>query len=125
MNDDLAGASPVDQPVRPQRTEWTEIRLALRREYGHPYTYNGVPCMDFSRHVYVGRAGALLLKAEKQEAALRELVALKDIKERAGACWPGDPEAPELLRAYSERKDAAWQAARAALGPNVGVNRRA
>lgn len=40
----------------PKRTEWTEVRLALRLEYGHQYTYNGVPCMDFRKHVYVGRA---------------------------------------------------------------------
>lgn len=47
--------------------------------------------------------------------ALAELVALKDIKECAERCWPGDPEGPELLREYSTRKDAAWIAARLAL----------
>lgn len=106
-----AGASPVHQPVRPQRTEWTEIRLALRQEYGHPYNYNGVPCMDFSKHVYVGRAGALLLKAERQEAAARRVVeafeALGRTKDTAG-----------LLQARAHCENA-MTALKDVLGPSV------
>lgn len=67
---------PVQQQVRPQRTEWREIADALRREYGYPYTSNGEPRLDFSKHVYVGRAGSLLLKAEKQEAVMRAALLL-------------------------------------------------
>lgn len=104
----------------PKRTEWTEIRLALRQEYGHPYTYNGVPCMDFSKHVYVGRAGALLLKAEKQEAALRELVQCKSLKERAAEmAMTGKARAEDLQRMYDEyqkRQPLAWAEARRLLG---------
>ncbi len=46
--------------------------------------------------------------------ALAELVRLKDIKECAEQCWPGDPQGPALLREYSTYKDAAWAAAREA-----------
>ena len=67
----LAVGSNDGLGVLPKRTEWAEVRIALRKEYGRPYIYNGVPCMDFSRHVYVGRAGALLLKAERHEELLR------------------------------------------------------
>lgn len=97
-----AAGSPVEGRVRPQRTEWTEVRLALRQEYGHPYTYNGVRCMDFSRHVYVGRAGALLLKAERQEKLLREVL----------EALPG-LQAPNCLGMDL------YQRIGAALGPNV------
>ena len=53
--------------------------------------------------------------AERYRAALAELLAVKDIKARSEACWPGDPEIPVLMREYSTRKDAAWTGARAAL----------
>jgi hypothetical protein len=79
-----ADAGRLETPVRPQRTEWEEIRMALRQEYGHPYSYRGQPLVDFSRHVYVGRACALLLMAEKQERALREAIATL---ERDGDEW--------------------------------------
>lgn len=46
--------------------------------------------------------------------ALAELVRLKDIKECAEQCWPGDPQGPALLREYSSGKGAAWQAAKEA-----------
>lgn len=52
--------------------------------------------------------------------ALAELVALKKLKERLAKCWPDDPEAPELRRAYSERKGLAWAAAEAALAGHQG-----
>lgn len=52
-------------PAPSKHSEWTEIREALAREYGHPYTYRGMHLRDFSRHPYVGRAGALLLMAER------------------------------------------------------------
>ena len=107
-----AVAGPVERGVGPQRTEWTEVRLALRQEYGHPYTYNGVPCMDFSKHVYVGRAGALLLKAEKQAAALLALANAADdvgVRHFDSDTLPPDVEALQFATA----------AARLALGPNV------
>lgn len=53
--------------------------------------------------------------AERYRRPLAELVAVKDIKVRSDACWPGDPEIPVLMREYSTRKDAAWIEARAAL----------
>lgn len=43
--------------------EYQDIADALKMEYGHPYTAHGETRYDFSRHVYAGRAGALLLKA--------------------------------------------------------------
>ena len=77
MREDVPGtpafAGLVKRQIRPQRTEWREIADALSREYGHPYISNGEPRRDFSRHVYVGRAGALLLKAERQEAEIEQL----------------------------------------------------
>lgn len=112
-----AVGSHVERGVRPQRTEWAEVRLALRQEYGHPYTYNGVPCMDFSKHVYVGRAGALLLKAEKQEAALRELLACHT--ESAGwsmSMLANRAEFDAMIKRSQERLEAAVGAARVALG---------
>jgi hypothetical protein len=69
-------------------------------------------------------ANAILTdEAERLRAALAKLVALKDIKARAENCWPGDEEGTALLRDYSSMKDAAWQAARDALGPNVAIKR--
>ena len=107
-----------------RRTEWGEIRRALRQEYGHPYTtHNGTPCMDFSKHVYVGRAAALLWKAEKQEAALRDLVECKSAEERAAdMAMSGKARAEDLQRMYNEyqkRQPLAWAEARRLLGPNV------
>jgi hypothetical protein len=112
-----AVAGPVERNVRPQRTEWTEVRLALRQEYGHPYTHKGVPCMDFSKHVYVGRAGALLLKAEKQEAALRELLACHT--ESAGwsmSMLADRAEFDAMLQRSQERFESAVGTARVVLG---------
>ncbi len=109
-----------NEGLGPARTEWTEIRLALRQEYGHPYTYNGVPCVDFSKHVYVGRACALLLKAEKQEAALKastaETVAAEVRKERE--------RCKDLVRRYMPAGWSAVYDAMADEGPNVRANRR-
>jgi hypothetical protein len=125
---DTHNPTPANKPLAlvssavlgPKRTEWTEIRLALRQEYGHPYTYNGAQLYDFSRHVYVGRAGALLLKAEKIEAAMRELVECQDISVRAAEmAMTGKARAEDLQRMYDEftrRMPPAWAEARRLLG---------
>lgn len=48
-----------------RKCELADIREALRREYGHPYTYCGHHFVDFTKHPYVGRACALLFEAER------------------------------------------------------------
>ncbi len=69
-----AVAGPIELTVRPQHTEWAEIRTALSRKYGHLYSVKGVPDVDYSKHAYVGRACTLLLKAEQQETAARNVI---------------------------------------------------
>ena len=58
--------------------EYQDIADALRRKYGHKFTAHGQTRYDFSRHVYVGRAMALLLKADQSDRLLRE--ALDDLE---------------------------------------------
>ena len=65
-----AVTGPVERPVRPHRTEWRQIADALKLEYGTKHATH----YSFERHVYVGRAGALLLKAERQDAAARAVI---------------------------------------------------
>ena len=99
-----------------ERTEWTEIRLALRKEYGHAYIYNGVQCMDFSKHVYVGRAGALLLKAERQEAAARKVIEAFELLGRA-------KDTAGLLQARAQCENA-MTGLKDVLTPNAQVHRK-
>ena len=72
------------------------------------------------------QAGALYMKSMRQaeeikrlRAALTELVRLKDMKDRGFGAHDTEGE-DEYMRC----KPAAWQAARAALTPNVGGNGR-
>lgn len=71
------------------------------------------------------RAVKYLRRARKAEAALRELVACKDLKERVEAADMSsysiaDADAAQTMAdEYARRKGPAWQAARDALGPNV------
>ena len=53
-------------------TAFQEISDALRRRYGHKFKASGQTNYDFSRDVYVGRAIALLLKADQAERLLRD-----------------------------------------------------
>lgn len=71
-------------------TEYQDIADALKREYGHQFTANGETRYDFSKHVYVGRAGALLLKADRADASAKTLheqlrIAVAHIRALTGA----------------------------------------
>ena len=77
-------------------------------------------------------ADDLFERAKRAEDALRELVALKDIKDECLRVRQRRPQSvtrvfpQDLLDAeadYRNRKDAALAAARAALGPNVVAER--
>ena len=101
-------------------TEYQDIADALRREYGHKFTAHGQTRYDFTRHVYVGRAGALLLKADQAERLLREALATAEAA-LADIC-DSDREAGDDM-AWCERRAArALPAVRAALMPHVGVD---
>jgi hypothetical protein len=61
--------------------ECAEIANALKSEYGEIKTHRGVEYFDYSKHVYVGRAGALL----------RQAAALASRQDQQGQAW----QAPE------------------------------
>ena len=101
-------------------TEYQDIADALRRKYGHKFTAHGQTRYDFSRHVYVGRAGALLLKADQAERLLRE--ALATAEAALADIGDSDREVGDDM-AWCERRAArALPAVRAALMPHVGVD---
>ena len=159
MTTDLAGASPVDQPVRPQRADVVpgvvhcarcDFRLVRKTLYMLSGTVGAgdsdtEPCpngcgplwpVTWEQEAREGYklADDLFDRAKRAEDALRELVALKDIKDECLRVRQRRPQSvtrvfpQDLLDTeadYRSRKDAAWVAARVALGPNVGGNRLA
>ena len=116
MTDTLAGASPVDQPVRPHAQDltgdvswlWTHCRALGMSEKAD----SGLMRDDVA------------LFATRLHDALRELVTLKamadqfdamkqDVRDFATAAVLNGIQAE-----YLRRKPAAWEAARRILGPN-------
>lgn len=148
MTTTAAGASPVDQPVRPRRADVVPgvmhcARCKFRLQRVNLYVNVGTvgagdndtePCpngcgplwpVTWEQEAREGYklAEDLFERAKRAEDALRELVALKDIKERVEN-WDADSTTPRskilaMRDDYQQRKPKAWDAARAVLlGPN-------
>lgn len=113
-----AVAAPVGPTVRSQHTEWAEIRTALSRRYGHLYSVSSrkdvsskeVSYVDYSKHAYVGRACTLLLKAEQQETAARNVI-------KAFEALGHAKDTASLLQAHAHCENT-MTALKDVLGPN-------
>lgn len=120
MTTNLAGASPVDQPVRPHAQDltgdvawlWTHCRALGMSERSD----SGLMHHDVA------------LFAKMLHDALRELVALKAMADQFDAMkqdvhdFATAAVLDGIQAEYQRRKPAAWEAARRILGPNAGVS---
>ena len=145
MNDTLAGASPVDQPVRPRRADVVPgvmhcARCKFQLQRVNLYVNVGTvgagdndtePCpngcgplwpVTWEQEAREGYklAEDLFERAKRAEDALRDLVALEDMRLRLRSlheCGHGTD-----YEHYHKGLPKAWDAARAVLlGPNVGI----
>lgn len=87
--------------------EMIRVLDLLRNPWGHPESA--------LRQVRLDAADAL----EQMHAALTQLVACKDLKERASYLMVGDGDHTRMMHRYEVQRPSAWKAARAAIGVTV------